>query len=353
MTRTIFAALAAGALLVGCAMPIATMPKRQDPFAGLGLPQAQGGHPELSIAVVASANTQATVDFGHKVLAGSATDKWLKQEFELLQRNFGKVVHAASLPEAWGAGVDLVAVLDVYDQTWTSCKYEETLVFLAPGSAELDRVKAATDIPFRGPLSTNKVLAECIEDVQGQIERGIRSSKALREFAQRKSSGAPAAAKGKGEPEPPGRLQQPSKQTVAGAAAPRDFPKIAVWDLSARETKAAYAQELTSILVSEIARMKKHEVYSQENIRTLAGWTEERMKLGCTSTQCLTALGQMDVAKLISGSIGKIGDTYSISLNLFDTQNARAENALSEFCGSENELIGVLQRAVRKLLAEQ
>ena len=75
------------------------------------------------------------------------------------------------------------------------------------------------------------------------------------------------------------------------------------------------------------------------------------MKLGCTSTQCLTALGQMDVAKLISGSVGKIGDTYSISLNLFDTQNARAENALSEFCRSENDLISVLQQTVRKLLA--
>ena len=351
MIRTIFAAVALGVLLCGCAVPIATMPQRQDPFAGLGLPKAKGGHPELSIAVVASANTQATVDFGHKVLAGSATDKWLKQEFELLQRNFGKVVHAASLPEAWGAGVDLVAVLDVYDQTWTSCKYDETIVFLAPGNAEVDRVKAATDIPFRGPFSTNKVLAECIEDVQGQIERGIRNSKALREFAQRKPSNF--SAEGKAEPGPSGRPQQPSKQTVAGGSVPRDLPKIAVWDLSARETKATYAQELTSILVSEIARMKKHEVYSQENIRTLAGWTEERMKLGCTSSQCLTALGQMDVAKLVSGSIGKIGDTYSISLNLFDTQNARAENALSEFCRSENELIGVLQGAVRKLLAGQ
>ena len=51
------------------------------------------------------------------------------------------------------------------------------------------------------------------------------------------------------------------------------------------------------------------------------------------------------------GSVGKIGDTYSISLNLFDTQNARAENALSEFCRSENDLISVLQQAVRKLLA--
>jgi hypothetical protein len=133
----------------------------------------------------------------------------------------------------------------------------------------------------------------------------------------------------------------------------KELPKVAVWDLVFREVKQTYAQELTSILVSEITKLKKYEVYSQENVRTLAGWTEERMKLGCTSTQCLTALGQMDVAKLISGSVGKIGNRYSISLNLFDTQNAKSENAVSEFCRSEDELIDLVQAAVRKLLGEE
>jgi formylglycine-generating enzyme required for sulfatase activity len=133
----------------------------------------------------------------------------------------------------------------------------------------------------------------------------------------------------------------------------KELPKIAVWDLVSREVKPTYAQELTSILASEIAKLKKYEVYTQENVRTLAGWTEERMKLGCTSTQCLTALGQMDIAKLISGSVGKIGSRYSISLNLFDTQNARAENMISEFCRSEDELIDLVQVAIRKLLGEE
>jgi Tfp pilus assembly protein PilF len=132
--------------------------------------------------------------------------------------------------------------------------------------------------------------------------------------------------------------------------AAKNLPKIAVWDLMPREVKSTYAQELTSILVSEITRLKKYEVYSQENVRTLAGWTAERMKLGCTSTQCLTALGQMDISKLISGSVGKIGMRYTVSLNLFDTQNTRAENSISEFCQSEDELIELIQRAVLKLL---
>jgi hypothetical protein len=131
----------------------------------------------------------------------------------------------------------------------------------------------------------------------------------------------------------------------------RELPKMAVWDLSAGNIPPAYAQDLTSILVSEITKLGKFEVYSQENVRTLAGWAAERMALGCTDTKCLTALGQMDIAKLISGRIGKVGDTYSISLNLFDTQKVKAERSISEFTRSENELISLLQQCVRKLLA--
>jgi hypothetical protein len=130
----------------------------------------------------------------------------------------------------------------------------------------------------------------------------------------------------------------------------KDLPKIAVWDLTSGDMKEAYAQDLTLILVSEISKLGAYEVYSQENVRTLAGWTEERLKLGCSNTQCLTALGQMDIAKLISGRIGRIGDRYTVSLNLFDTQNARSEKAVSEFCRSENELIELVQVSVRKLL---
>jgi peptidyl-prolyl cis-trans isomerase B (cyclophilin B) len=132
----------------------------------------------------------------------------------------------------------------------------------------------------------------------------------------------------------------------------KELPKVAVWDLTPRNTPATHAQELTSFVVSEITKLKKYEVYSQENVRTLAGWTAERMQLGCTDTKCLTALGQMDIAKLISGSVGKIGKRYTVSLNLFDTQKARAENAISKTCESEDELIELIQASVRELLGE-
>ena len=137
-----------------------------------------------------------------------------------------------------------------------------------------------------------------------------------------------------------------------GTAQVQEKPKIAVWDLEARNTPTFQAKELTSILVSEITKLKKYEVYSQDNVRTLAGWTAQRMQIGCTDSSCLTALGQMDIDKLISGSVGKIGNRYSVSLNLFDTLKVKAANAVSEYCQKEDELIELIQQALSKLLGE-
>ena len=139
---------------------------------------------------------------------------------------------------------------------------------------------------------------------------------------------------------------------VATVSAGKDLPKIAVWDLISGDIKATYAQDLTSILVSEITKLGKYEVYSQENVRTLAGGSAERLASICTDTKCLTALGQMDISKLISGTVSKIGTRYTLSLNLFDTQNAKPEKAISEFCQAEDELTELMQMAVRKLLGE-
>jgi len=147
----------------------------------------------------------------------------------------------------------------------------------------------------------------------------------------------------------PTLLPSASTQPVSAGI---DLPKIAVWDLAPGDINPVNVQNLTSTLVSEITKLGKYEVYNQEKVKTLAGWSAERMTLGCTDTKCLTALGQMDISKLISGSVGKIGTRYTVSLNLFDTQNAKSEKALSESCQPEDELIELIQMAVRKLLGE-
>jgi hypothetical protein len=205
---------------------------------------------------------------------------------------------------------------------------------------EKEAVSPDTEGVLFNPDKTDEIPDATSNAAAGAIGGALRE--ALNTMISSREIQSYASAKGK----PP-----VEKATAPSVSPGQDLSRLAVWDLMAREVKPAYAQELTSILVSEISKMGKFEVYSQENVRTLAGWTAERMTLGCTDTKCLTALGQMDVARLVSGSLGKIGDVYSISLNLFNTQNVKAEKSISEFCRSENELITLLQQGVRKLLS--
>jgi len=49
----------------------------------------------------------------------------------------------------------------------------------------------------------------------------------------------------------------------------------------------------------------------------------------------------------------EIGNRYTVFLSLFDTQNVRSENKLTDYCRSEDELIELVQATLRKLLGEE
>ena len=49
---------------------------------------------------------------------------------------------------------------------------------------------------------------------------------------------------------------------------------------------------------------------------------------GCTSTECVVEMGKMlNVQKIISGSIGKVGKIYTIDISLIDIKTARIERS--------------------------
>ena len=49
---------------------------------------------------------------------------------------------------------------------------------------------------------------------------------------------------------------------------------------------------------------------------------------GCTSTECVVEMGKLlNVQKIISGSIGKVGRIYTIDISLVDIKTARIERS--------------------------
>jgi hypothetical protein len=66
---------------------------------------------------------------------------------------------------------------------------------------------------------------------------------------------------------------------------------------------------------------------------------------GCTTTECAVEMGKLlNVEKMISGSIGKLGRTYTIDLSLIDVKTAQIEKSFfRDFKGEIDGLLNLMQ----------
>lgn len=54
---------------------------------------------------------------------------------------------------------------------------------------------------------------------------------------------------------------------------------------------------------------------------------------GCTTTECAIEVGQiLAVRQMVAGSVGKVGETYSVSLRIFDVETGRTVATVTHDC---------------------
>lgn len=128
-------------------------------------------------------------------------------------------------------------------------------------------------------------------------------------------------------------------------------PTIAVVELGGDITKSEskiLSDKLASILI-ETNKFKLVERSMMEEILKEQGFQQT----GCTDQNCAVEIGQLlGVQKMCTGSIGKIGSSYSITLRIVNVATAEIEsNASFEFKGTiEDILYEGLEKTVSKLL---
>lgn len=125
---------------------------------------------------------------------------------------------------------------------------------------------------------------------------------------------------------------------------------IAVLDLAADGIKPAEARTLTNKFRGELLKTGKYIVVERgemENVLKEQGFQQS----GCTSQECVVQAGQLlGVTHMIAGSVGKIENTYVISVRLINVANGRIEkNVEEQVAGS---LINVLNVGIKKVAKE-
>lgn len=127
---------------------------------------------------------------------------------------------------------------------------------------------------------------------------------------------------------------------------------LAMLDLTASGLEPQVVDNLTQVVVDELKNLPKATLISRDEIRALFSHTKQQQLLGCDDAGCLSELGgALGVDYLVSGNVGRVGDTYLLHLKLISIKGAKIANRVAEsFVGQESQLIGATRFAARTLV---
>ena len=127
--------------------------------------------------------------------------------------------------------------------------------------------------------------------------------------------------------------------------------KVAFTTLKAKGVEPALAENLTEVTAAGLSADLRLQVLLDRDMTALLELEQRQQLLGCEESACLAELGgALGVAKIVSGSVGKIEDTFLLSMQLLDVHAAKIEKrVVREVRGGEHELIEAVKDAARLL----
>ena len=107
---------------------------------------------------------------------------------------------------------------------------------------------------------------------------------------------------------------------------------------------------LTDRFRGELLKTGTFVVLSKKNMNSIIGETGFQL-VGCTSKECAVEVGKiLNVQKMIVGSIGRIGQTYTITIVLIDVGSGKIEQSLAkDYKGEKDELLTMIKELANSL----
>lgn len=148
--------------------------------------------------------------------------------------------------------------------------------------------------------------------------------------------------------------------SACAATAPGPAPQSISVAILALEAKggvpASSAQLLTEALAQEVrATGAFSRVATSQDLEAALGFDRQKQLINCDNLSCLAEVaGALNVDLLLAGSVGKLGESYVVSLKLLDARSGTAPAAVTERirASSEDGLLDRLQPMVRKLVGQ-
>jgi len=149
------------------------------------------------------------------------------------------------------------------------------------------------------------------------------------------------------------QLPEPAKQ----GPKPKKEKKteVAFFNLEANVISAGVANIISDAILVDLGKIPQISVISSKEIDTMLGYEQKKQLAGCTDTGCMVAIGgALGVDKILNGSVGKIGSSYTFNLKLLDIQNAKIEKMYDKRLkgGSEEDILDLIPEALSAIFPE-
>ena len=132
-------------------------------------------------------------------------------------------------------------------------------------------------------------------------------------------------------------------------------PFVAILDLEPIDVEESMVKVLSDYLRTALAKTEKFTVVVREDMDLILREQGFQLSGFCTQTECAVEIGQLlGAEKLFAGTLGRVGDTYSTTLKLFDVETGKMERSETELCKkcSKDELFISAENLARKMVGE-
>jgi hypothetical protein len=168
------------------------------------------------------------------------------------------------------------------------------------------------------------------------------------------ATSTPAAASAAGKETPAKPKETPPAN---GSTAPKKkLPRIAVMGLKPLAgVDGPTADLFTDALVGELRKSQDYQIVSPSDLTALFGYDKQKQLLGCSDASCIAEIGgAIGAERLISGSIGRLGNSLQVYITNTDVKTARAIVTVSERLKSKSDeaFLDALPRFAYQLLRE-
>jgi len=127
--------------------------------------------------------------------------------------------------------------------------------------------------------------------------------------------------------------------------------RLAVLDLKPLGAPADLAHTLTGVIAEEAGKIPGITAMSQAEIGAMLGLERQKQMLGCGDESCLAEIGgALGAKQVISGSLGLVGSSYVLQLELVDTAHAKVLDRESKTVTDQADLVLAARDLTHRLL---